>query len=60
MAELFAPSYIPLQLLVTTNDSRVRIYDMDDYSQLYKFKGAVAFDVPRTMFVLLLSLGGSC
>ena len=27
------------QLLVTTNDSRIRLYDMDDYSMLCKYKG---------------------
>jgi len=26
-------------MLVTTNDSRIRLYDMDDYSMLAKFKG---------------------
>lgn len=27
------------QLLVTTNDSRIRLYDMHDYSMAAKFKG---------------------
>lgn len=27
-------------LLVTTNDSRIRLYDMDDFSMVAKFKGA--------------------
>jgi len=27
------------RLLITTNDSRIRLYDMDDYSMIAKFKG---------------------
>ena len=29
------------ELLVSTNDSRMRLYNMDDYSQICKFKGLV-------------------
>ncbi len=29
------------QLLVTTNDSRLRLISMDDFSMLFKYKGLV-------------------
>jgi WD40 repeat protein len=29
------------KILVTSNDSRIRMYDLNDFSLLYKFKGAV-------------------
>jgi len=38
---LNAPGSLPQQLLVSTNDSRVRLFQMETFSQLCKFKGLV-------------------
>ncbi len=34
----------PLEVLVTTNDSRLRLYQTDDFSMIAKFKGLVNED----------------
>ena len=39
----FAPS--GKKLLITTNDSRIRVYDMEDFSQKLKFKGLMNSDL---------------
>ena len=36
------------QLLITTNDSRLRLFGLDDYSQITKYKGLVNFQMQIT------------
>lgn len=40
-AKSISGQLLPQQLLVTTNDSRVRLFQMETFSQLCKFKGLV-------------------